>query len=302
VSGALDLLVTSFRILPPTLAWRLGGAVGEVFARLPLREPQRCRAHLRRAFPHADDAWIERTARRTFRHAGRMALWSMATLHCDARQLRRRIVVEGVDNFRALMRGGQRGEATIGFTGHFGNWELLSRLGGTFLPLSVVGKRLRSALADRMVQGARMASGARVVYQDAPFGDFVRELRAGRTLAVLADQDIPRLAGCFVPWFGELAHTPSGPAALALLTRAAVQPVFLYEKAGRWVMHVGPRRHFTRSGDTEADVLAITAWAIGYEEALVRRVPHQWVWWHLRWRTRPKKSPEARKSANPQVR
>lgn len=294
VSDLLDAVVSTFRMLPPRLAWCLGGALGECFSRLPLREPLRCRAHLRRAFPDEDAAWIERTARRTFRHAGRMALWTVATLHCDARTLRRQVKVEGVENFRALMRGGQRGEPTIGFTGHFGNWELLSRLGGTFLPLSVVGKRLRSSLADRMVQGARTASGARLVYQDAPFGEFVRELRSGRTLAVLADQDIPRLAGCFVPWFGELAHTPSGPAALALLTRAAVQPVFLYEKAGRWVMHVGPRRHFARTGDTEADVQEIMAWAIGYEEALVRRVPHQWVWWHLRWRTRPKVSPEVR--------
>jgi KDO2-lipid IV(A) lauroyltransferase len=312
-----DLLARSVRMIPPSLARRFGGWCGEVFAGLPFREPARCREHLARAFPERDAAWVARTARACFRHAGRMALWTVATLHRPARELRRGVAVEGVEGFRAMVRAGQRGEGTVGFTGHFGNWELLSRLGATFAPLTVVGRRLRSPLADRLVRGARTASGARQVYQDADLREFVRELRAGRLLATLADQDIPRLAGVFVPWFGIPAYTPSGPAALALLTGAAVQPAFLYERRGRWVLHVGPRRRFARSGDTEADLLAITTWVMAYEESLVRRAPHQWVWWHQRWRTTPadaerarekergrrtgKIRPEVRKSGSPEV-
>jgi KDO2-lipid IV(A) lauroyltransferase len=230
---------------------------------------------------------VERTARKTFRHFGRMALWTVATLGSDPRKLRRGIPVEGAENLRALARSGHRHEGTVGVTGHFGNWELLSRLGATFLPLTVVGRRLRSPLADALVQGARTASGARLIYQDDELRAFVNELRAGRLLATLPDQDIPRLQGVFVPWFGVPAHTPSGPAALALLTGCPVCPVFLYEKAGRWVIHAGPRRFFPRTADRAADQCAIMGWLMAYEEALVRRAPEQWVWWHRRWRTRP---------------
>jgi KDO2-lipid IV(A) lauroyltransferase len=90
-----------------------------------------------------------------------------------------------------------------------------------------------------------------------------------------------------VPWFGVDAYTPSAPAALTLLGGGGAQCAFLYERAGRWVLHVSPRRVFPRTRDREADLRAITGWAIRYEEALVRRAPEQWVWWHLRWRTRP---------------
>lgn len=291
-SPAANVLSAILRSIPPWLAWRLGGGIGAVIGSLPLREVRRSREHLAKAFPERDHEWVVRTARRTFVHFARMALWTAVTLHWDIRTLRRHIAVEGQENFRTLLAACKRGEGTVGFTGHFGNWELLSRIGATIMPLSLVGRRLRSPLADALVQGARTSSGGRLIYQDAPFADFVRDLREGRLLAVLVDQDIARLAGCFVPWFGELAYTPNAPAALARLTRSAVMPVFLYWKHHRWVLHAGPHRYFPRTRDSEGDVRAIIAWVTAYEEAIVRRAPEQWVWWHKRWRTRPEDKAE----------
>ncbi len=279
------LLGALLRCIPPGLAWRLGGGLGAFVGELPLRETRRCAEHLAKAYPERDAAWIRRTTRRAFCHFARMALWTAVTLHWDVRRLRRNIAVEGIANFRALLAACKRGEGTVGFTGHFGNWELLSRVGATIMPLSLVGRRLRSPLADALVQQARTLSGGRLIYQDAPFPDFLRELRASRILAVLVDQDISRLAGCFVPWFGHPAYTPSVPAALARLTRSSVIPIFLYWKGGRWVLHAGPHRQFPRTRDSAGDIRAITAWVTAYEEAIVRRAPEQWVWWHRRWRT-----------------
>ena len=71
-----------------------------------------------------------------------------------------------------------------------------------------------------------------------------------------------------------------------MLSGCAVQPVFLFERAGRWVIHWGPRHQLPRSKQRDADIQAIIAWAMAYEEALVRTIPSQWVWWHKRWRTR----------------
>jgi KDO2-lipid IV(A) lauroyltransferase len=284
---AAALALRVMRVLPPGLAWRFGGWCGELFAACAGREPRRAHRHLAIAYPGADQRWVASTVRRTFRHAGSMALWTLSTLHRRPQELRRGIAVEGADNLRALARACRRGEGTVVTTGHLGNWELFARVGSTLVPTTMVGRRLRSPLADRLVQGARSSSGGRVIYQDAELRDFVRELRSGRGLGILPDQDVPRLAGVFVPWFGVPAYTPSGPAALALLTGVAVQPMFLFRRARRWVLHIGPRRRFARSRDRERDVLEVTAWAMAYEEALVRRFPHQWVWWHPRWRTTP---------------
>lgn len=285
----IRLLLRCTRILPPALAWRLGAGLGDAFGALPMRDQGRARTHLAIAFPAADPTWIKRTARACFRHTGAMALWTLATLGREPRALRRGIVVEGAEHIRALVRASRAGQGTFVYTGHFGNWELLARTFATISPSSVIARRMRSPLIDALIQGTRAEGGAEVLYQDGDAREVLRRLRQGRTVATLADQDIPALAGVFVPWFGHEAYTPSGPAALATLARCPVHAMFLYwnRKAGRWVLHCGPRWQPARSGDRAADIRSLTALATSYQEALVRRSPEQWVWWHKRWRTRP---------------
>jgi len=275
------------RIIPLRFAWWLGAVLGDAVGRLPLRDRRRAREHLARAFPARGQRWAAHTARRTFRHFGRMALWTLASAHRDPRRLGRGMVVEGADNLRAVRRGLRRGESTVALSGHFGNWELLARVGCTVAPLTLVGRRLRDPELDALVTGLRRGSAGQVIYQDEGARPCLRALRDGRVISTLPDQDIPRLAGTFATWFGHPAWTPIGPAQLAIMGRAAVMPVFLFVRGGRYVLHWGPRLRWPDSGDREADARAITRWFTAYEEALVRRHPEQWVWWHKRWRTQP---------------
>ncbi len=231
-----------------------------------------------------------------------MALWSIATMQRPPRQLLRGMPVEGPENFRQLHAACRAGQGTMGLTGHFGNWELLARISGQLAPTSMIGRKLRNPLIDRIVQDLRTSGGGRTIYQDQDIRVALRELRSGRLVTTLADQDLPRLAGVHVTWFGLPAYTPTGPAALAQLGGGAVQPIFCYARRGRWVLHCGPRVIFPRDRDRAAQQRAMMAWSTAYQEALVRRHPEQWVWWHLRWRTRPEDvaaagSPDARTPA-----
>lgn len=286
----IRLLLRSLRVIPPRFALWFGGVLGDAVGRLPHRDVRRAREHLALAFPERSADWHARTARRTFRHFGRMALWTLATLQRDPAWLRRTLMLEGGENWRALSEACRRGEGTMGMAGHFGNWELLARVAATSVPLTVIGRRLRWPLLDRLVWEARTAGGAHLVYQDADVRETIRELRAGRFVATLPDQDIPRLAGAHVPWFGRPAYTPIGPGILAQLAGGWIQPGYciLVPRGGyrwNWVQHVGPRVRFPRAPDREAGARAIMAWTMAYQEALVRRHPEQWVWWHRRWRT-----------------
>lgn len=284
------LLLRCGRIVPPQTALWIGGLIGDLIGRLPHRDVRRAREHLAIAFPDRPAAWHARTTRRCFRHFGRMALWTLATAQRDPRSLRRGLQVEGAGNWRGLAAACRRGQGTMGMAGHFGNWELLARVAASLVPLSVIGRRLRWPLANRLVWESRTAGGAHLVYQDADTRELIRELRAGRYVATLPDQDIPRLAGVHVPWFGRLAHTPAGPGILAQLAGGWVQPghCLLVARGGyhwAWVLHCGPRVCFPRFRDREEGARTIMAWAMAYQEALVRRAPEQWVWWHRRWRT-----------------
>jgi KDO2-lipid IV(A) lauroyltransferase len=292
IAPVLRLLLRCARILPPAFAWWAGRGLGATLGSLPLRDARRAREHLARAFPERPAAWHRATALAAFAHISAMALWTLTRLGCEGRSLGRGVAVEGGAHLRQLFLACARRQGTVVFTGHFGNWEMLSRLSGAWLPTAVVGRRLRDARLDAVIKSIRTATGAiQIDQQDGP-RPCLRALRDGRLLACLADQDIPRLRGVFVPWFGIDANTPAGPATLAVLAGVAAQPVFCYRRGGaygdgRWVIHFGPRRAAQPGLGREAAVQELTAWATAYQEALVRRAPGQWVWWHRRWRTRP---------------
>jgi KDO2-lipid IV(A) lauroyltransferase len=292
----LRLALRCGRAVPLRAAMWFGGLLGALAAHLPLREARYCREHLAIAFPERDRRWHARTALRVWRHFGRMMAWLLVTGGAEPLRLRRGVAVEGADNLRALARACRRGEGTLGMAGHFGNWELLARVAATVVPLTVIGRTLRWPPADRLIWELRTAGGARLARQDDDVRALIRELRAGRFVATLPDQDIARLAGEFVPWFGRPAYTPTGPAVLAQLAGGWVMPghCLLVARGGyRWsfVLHAGPRVRFPRGADRATDARAIMAWAMAYQEALVRRHPEQWVWWHRRWRTEPGSAP-----------
>lgn len=287
------------RMLPAeTWAW-LGGLLGDAVSRWPGREQGRCRKHLAQAFPTRDAAWVERCTRRCFRHFGAMVGWSLGALHRSPAQLRRGVLIEGREHLRAAIASTRCGRPPVGLSAHIGNWELLARLIGSLAPVTLLGRRLRTAWADALIRALRAEGGQQLLYQDDGLGACVRALRAGRLLATLPDQDIRRLAGCFVPWFGHQAWTPIGPAAVAALARAPLWPCFLLRRGRRWVIVAGPLRELRHDLPRDQALVEVMAWFNAQHEALLRRYPWQWPWWHKRLRTRPEQDPKTTPRCDP---
>ena len=49
------------------------------------------------------------------------------------------------------------------------------------------------------------------------------------------------------------------------------------------------RIDYARSGDTERDVLALTADLTARLESVIREAPEQWVWMHRRWKPKARR-------------
>jgi KDO2-lipid IV(A) lauroyltransferase len=115
----------------------------------------------------------------------------------------------------------------------------------------------------------------------------VRLLRNNQVIGTLPDQDVDKLAGVFLPFFGREAYTPTGPATLAVTTRAPMLPVFIHR--------LGPARHALAihppipdpGGDRDERVLAMTEGWTRVFERVIARWPTQWAWLHRRWDTTP---------------
>ena len=239
-------------------------AVARARAALPAPEEQ-CPALVRRcvltfATYLADAVRLERWSREDLRHAVRLV---------------------GLPHLRAALAAGR---GVLILSAHVGNWELLAAaLGDAGVPLSVVSRRPGDPVLAERLAALRARWGVESIWRDGGTRRVVRALSAGRAVGVLMDQatDLP---GVRVPFFGRLAHTPTGPAKLALRMGMPVVPVHMCDAPnGRYVGMVEPPLTWDARGDAAGAEELTAAWT-RHIEGWVRQAPHTWVWMHDRWR------------------
>ena len=102
-------------------------------------------------------------------------------------------------------------------------------------------------------------------------------------IATVGDQNI-RAESVKVPFFGRPALTPIGPARLAIRAEVPVVVIFDERRGGQHLVRILPPITTSKSDDP----ITLTARITAMIEEQVRRAPEQWVWFHDRWRERPK--------------
>ncbi|MDF2501517.1 MAG: phosphatidylinositol mannoside acyltransferase [Anaerosporomusa subterranea] len=179
------------------------------------------------------------------------------------------------------------GKGCILATAHSGNWEMMSAalcLNG--YPLAAIAQKQHNEQMDRFINEQRRAPGAEIVYRS-EVRDMVRLLDRGKIIGLLMDQDAHQ-KGVFVPFFGRLASTPAGPAAIARLRGAPIVPAFIHEVApGKHEIIVHQAVRVAKTADRDADIYATTLQLTNIIEAHIRQYPSEWFWLHNRWKTQP---------------
>ncbi|MBE2997428.1 phosphatidylinositol mannoside acyltransferase [Nocardiopsis sp. HNM0947] len=144
----------------------------------------------------------------------------------------------GVD---VLQENLDAGRGVIAALPHMGNWDhagaWITMQGA---PLTTVAQRLRPESLFRRFTAYRESLGMEVLPLtggSGTVGTLARRLREGGLVCLLADRDING-TGLEVDLFGEKARMPSGPAALALNTGAALMPVSLWYDGPYWNIRV----------------------------------------------------------------
>lgn len=228
-------------------------------------------------------AEIDAIARRVFENQGRNAAEFFSFPKINARNIDRLVTARGMEHIRD---GYRRGKGVIILTAHFGNWELLSAyLRIKDYPGVAIGKRIYFPKYDAFLNRLRKLHDVNVIYRDRSPKAMLQVLRSNRILGILADQDVDSVEGVYVDFFGRPAYTPVGPAALAMLTGAAVIPTFIIREGGRHVFIAEPRLEMVDTGDRKADLITNTQKWSSVVESYIRRYPDHWVWMHRRWKT-----------------
>jgi KDO2-lipid IV(A) lauroyltransferase len=110
-------------------------------------------------------------------------------------------------------------------------------------------------------------------------------LRRNEILYLIADEQ-QRRGGVPIPFFGQVAFTPTGPAILSLKTGAPILPMFILRENNipkRLV--IGPPITIERTTDFKKDIETLTAKFTRVIEGAVRQYPEQWAWLNRRWKT-----------------
>src|SRR5262249_49562960 len=142
---------------------------------------------------------------------------------------------------------------------------------------------------DRWLTRLREKFGSRPLRRGDAAREVLRELRAGRIVAIPFDQIAPRASRVFAPFFGVQAATNTGLARLALASHAPVYPVVIV-RDGNPIRHravLGPEIPLVRTHDREADVAENTRRFNEVLEAIIRDRPDHWIWMYRRWKAQP---------------
>lgn len=281
---AVCSLITAIQIMPYGVVKALAWMLGRLGYFLKIRR-KAVLENLDIAFPEKSFAERERICRECYFHT----LWNFLEFYWVAEDtstfIRQNLTFTGREAIDQALAGG-KGAIFIG--AHLGSWELdASATALQGYPFSVLVGVLHNPLIDALITRYRNINGVQVIPRGIAARRLIKELRANRCTAIIADQDA-RQDGIFVEYFGTLASTHQGPAAFALTTGAPVLFGLGHRDAkGRHHLHYEALPVISLNDDKKENIRILTQAITARIEKEVRKYPEQYFWFHKRFRTRP---------------
>ena len=272
----------AFRALPWRAALGAGAALGSIAGALGLRR-RVARANLAIAFPEKPESEREAILAAHYRELGRVLSEypRLGELSAEASE-----AFEGVHGLEHLERAQAMGNGVILMSGHYSNFELMAARLARVHPVDVLTRRLSNPGVERWLTARRREAGLGTIPSETGVREVYGALRAGRMVAMLADQDARR-HGVFVPFFGRPASTAIGPARISIATGAPILMGFNSRAAdGRHTLHLEPAL-VAEDPRAEGAAERLTARHTARLEHWVRKCPEMWFWLHRRWKTAP---------------
>lgn len=277
-------------ILPDVVLYPIGVAGGWLSYHLDGRHAEIGMRNLEIAFPERSAAERRRILRASYINLGRAAAEYIRLAGFFYRRLARRVSYNGIEHWHEMQRK-YPGKGVLALAAHLGNFELLAPAHAMHrYPTSLVHHNQRFLAGEALMTFVRERAGVQIIRKHKAAREMLRTLRRGEVIGIPFDQNAKRSEAVWVPFFGELAATPSGVDRIAMISGAPVVSVFIVRQPdGRsHVIEISDEIIQQRTDDRDADVLENTRRYQKVIEDAVRRYPEQWLWTHRRYRTRPR--------------
>jgi KDO2-lipid IV(A) lauroyltransferase len=175
----------------------------------------------------------------------------------------------------------ERGKGCICALPHMGNWDVAGHyLAVNGYPLASVAEELRPPRLAELFLRHREELGMRIIplSKHGHVGQQLKQLLSENWIvALVADRDLAG-RGVEVEMFGASRRVPAGPALLSLTSDAPLLVCPVYTTPLGWQIRIGAPLELERTGDTRADVTALSrSMAAEFERAIAAKPAD----WHL---------------------
>jgi KDO2-lipid IV(A) lauroyltransferase len=172
---------------------------------------------------------------------------------------------------------------------HLGNWEWMSAVFATTgREMAAVVRPLDDPALNRYVDGTRRRGKLETVPKDDAGQALAPLLKRGAAVGILVDQ-CPRDNGAPATFFGHPCWATVGPPLVAMRAHVPMHPVSLTrEPAGGYVLRFYPAIELAQTGNTREDLQVTAQRCQDAVEMMIRDCPEQWLWFHRRWKSRPR--------------
>ena len=210
------------RRLPRRVVLATGRRLGRLWAALDPRHLAIAADNLRQSFPEWDEARVQATARGVYSHYATVLL---DILWMEGRPVGELLALADVEGLEHLTGALAQGLGVVSPLAHLGNWEFQGVTTAPLIgPSAVVARPLDNPALDRRLVAFRASTGNIVIYKQKALPEVLRNLREGRVVGIVVDQNVQAKDGIFVRFFGRPACATTVAAALALKTGCPIVP------------------------------------------------------------------------------
>lgn len=180
----------------------------------------------------------------------------------------------------------ERNNGLIVLSGHFGNWEYiaLSVSAKINVPFHVVVKSQRNPYVDAYLNRGRTRWVNKIVPLGASIRKIYAELKAKNIVAMVADQRGPQ-EGMRVNFFGQQSSIYTGPAQLAIKTKASILYGLTIRQADySYRAQISEISMENLPDDAGKRIQEVSQRHMALLESVIRKHPEQWLWMHNIWK------------------
>lgn len=277
----VKILSKMINILPQAVRYGIGRGLGIIFWYIiPAKRKNMAIENIKRGLA-VDESQATLIAKRSTTRFGKMVIDVLYMSKLTPETIKKYVKLEGHEHLTEAL---SYGRGAIVATSHSGNWELFgAALAMHGFPLVSVAQKQTNSDMDHFINELRTSSGMEMIYKTG-VRDMVKILGEGRVVGILMDQDAGK-EGIMVEFFGRLASTPQGAAALGRLKDCPIVPIFITENDdGTHTGTLHPPIWVEKTSDRTQDILSTTQKLTNIIEEHIRNHPHEWFWLHNRWK------------------